>query len=135
MDKSKSLNEITKKWNGLRFIGLSVSILQTIIFFISIGLSAKNTSFNAITIFLIILNIIILITSAILIFISKNNSKVLCGVLSLFMPSIIPLFFWIFSKPKYDINAVVRQMVHNEINQSQSMNHKDLNNQDNNEWL
>ena len=134
MDKSKSLNEITKKWNGLRFIGLSVSILQTIIFFISIGLSAKNTSFNAITIFLIILNIIILITSAILIFISKNNSKVLCGVLSLFMPSIIPLFFWLFAKPEIDINTV-RQMVHNEINQSQSMNHKDLNNQDNNEWL
>lgn len=139
MNKSGSLNTTIKKWNWLRITGLALSSLQLLLFIILVAIlmvsAANGSTDGAVGVLVLFLMIIFSgIINSIFIFVSKNNSKVLCGILSIFLGWIISLFFWLFAKPEIDINTV-RQMVHNEINQSQSMNHKDLNNQDNNEWL
>lgn len=139
MNKSGSLNTTIKKWNWLRITGLALSSLQLLLFIIWVAIlmvsAANGSTDNAVGILVLFLMVVFSgLINSIFIFISKNNSKVLCGILSIFLGWIISLFFWLFAKPEIDINTV-REMVHNEINQSQSMNHKNLNDQDNNEWL
>ena len=125
-----------KKWNGLRITGLVISLLEllfSIIFLVFLFKKQESTNENSWQIefsFIPVVAILRLINS-VLIFVSKNNSKVLFAVLTFFFGSIVAVFFWLFSKPEIYINTI-QGISQNQVN---SINHNHLDSDNDSEWL
>ena len=121
-----------KKWNGLRIAGLVISLLEllfSIIFLVFLFKKQESTNENSwqIEFSFIPVVTILRVINLVLIFISKNNSKVLFAVLTFFFGSIVAVFFWLFSKPEIYINTIQG------ISQNQVNNYLDDDNDS--EWL